>query len=54
MNEEICEWSQEEESYIWESDCGGTFILEDGGPEENKMKYCCFCGKPLVQTPWEE
>lgn len=29
---------------IWQTDCGDQFTLDDGGPKENDMDYCCFCG----------
>ena len=30
----------------WFTDCGHAFNLEAGAPAENKMKFCCYCGKP--------
>lgn len=31
----------------WESGCGDKFVLTDGTPKANGMKYCPFCGKEL-------
>lgn len=49
----ICKWtldSVEWESNKWDSDCGESFTFEVGGPEENKMKFCCYCGKRLKEV----
>ena len=35
----------------WETGCGGTFILNEGTPADNRMKFCCYCGKPLKEAP---
>jgi len=35
---------------VWETDCGEIFVLNEGTPEDNDMKFCSFCGKPLE---WE-
>lgn len=49
---EVCHWKQEDDfdaSDCWNSDCGHAFCLNEGAqPEEHGMKFCCFCGKPLV------
>lgn len=37
----------------WETDCGQAICLENGGPVCNEYKYCCFCGKPIVED-WSE
>jgi len=34
---------------IWESDCGEAWSFEAEGPIGNKMKFCCYCGKPLAE-----
>jgi hypothetical protein len=49
---EECAW-REDEGY-WETDCGNEFAVNEGTPEENRMKFCCFCGKHIVQFPREE
>ena len=50
MNEE-CAWH--EEDGCWATDCGEIFVINEGTPEENEMKFCCFCGKHIVQFPQE-
>ena len=52
---EPCEWKQERgSSEVWETSCGEAFYFVDGGPEDNGMKYCPYCGHPLEVTYWEE
>ncbi|MBE9561779.1 MAG: hypothetical protein IMF12_02785 [Proteobacteria bacterium] len=33
----------------WETSCGGSFILNEGTPESNDIKYCCYCGNSIEQ-----
>jgi len=49
---DTCAWRQEDG--LWRSECHNEFALFDGTPLENKMKYCCFCGKPIEEFPEEE
>lgn len=45
-----CKWAPDKFcGDIWESDCGGTLMLNDGPPSDNQMKFCCFCGKPIKE-----
>ncbi len=45
-----CNWKYIEDGY-WQTDCGESFCLEEGTPEQNGMKYCHHCGKPLYTKP---
>jgi hypothetical protein len=47
----VCRWSQQdhESGDCWETDCGGTFGIDEGTPSENGMKFCCYCGAPLAE-----
>ena len=49
---EVCFWTPDAGyDYIaYDSQCGKSWVLEDGGPKENDMQYCPFCGKLLVQV----
>jgi len=48
INDNICIWEQTEGNhYAWLTSCNNLFNLEDSTPEENGMKFCCFCGKPI-------
>jgi hypothetical protein len=48
-----CTWTEDSDGN-WETDCGETFILNDGTPKENHMKFCCYCGKPLKEERFKE
>ena len=37
----------------WCTDCHHEFVVNEGTPSENGMKYCCFCSKQLVEFPEE-
>jgi hypothetical protein len=42
---DACTWSQEDEdSDSWNTSCGHIFRLDEGSPEDNGMKFCCYCG----------
>jgi hypothetical protein len=49
----VCKWTQDADGN-WFMECGGAFILNDGTPSENRMKFCCECGKKLVEIPYTE
>lgn len=51
-----CIWGQysydDVDCSIWHPDCGDRlFCFNDGGPVDNEMKFCCYCGKPLIEKP---
>jgi len=53
----VCTWAQETygdvEHNVWEPSCGNpAWVLDDGSPAENGMKFCPFCGRPLVEQPF--
>lgn len=51
----VCCWNQDDvDSDLWDTDCKNIFILVEGGPEENRMRYCCYCGKPISVVRWED
>ena len=44
-----CKWTfDDDESNTWASGCGELWTYIDGGPSENRVKYCHGCGKPVV------
>lgn len=46
-----CTWRQfGPEDEAWETDCGNAFSLVDGGPSENGMRFCPYCGRPLREV----
>lgn len=44
-----CEWISDDYEDGWSTSCGLIFIINDGTPEENHMKFCCYCGKEIEQ-----
>lgn len=50
-----CDWTQEndEGSDVWATTCGKLFCLNEGSPTENKMRFCCYCGKTLREFLFE-
>jgi hypothetical protein len=49
----ICHWT-EDINGVWDTDCGKAFVLDEGGPEDNGMIYCCYCSKTLVEVTYKE
>ena len=51
--EQVCFWTHRPEQYgqsgYWETSCGHIFILIDGTPIDNEMKFCPYCGKRLEE-----
>lgn len=45
---EECGWTHDEWSESWSAGCGAEWIFPDGGPDENDMKFCPSCGKPVA------
>lgn len=43
-----CLWTYDDHDYKWNSACGESWTFIDDGPEENGVKFCQGCGKPVV------
>ena len=58
QNNMRCTWVQDgdPDSDTWATDCGNMFILNEGSPKENDLKFCCYCGKPIDEEKltWED
>jgi len=44
-----CIWSEEEDA--WMTSCDKAFSIVEGTPSDNGMKYCCYCGKNILESP---
>jgi hypothetical protein len=42
-----CAWTYEDAEEYWETACGNHFQIIDGTPQDNEMKFCCYCGGEL-------
>lgn len=51
--QKICTWEEDEDG-LWNTECNNVFEIIDGTPEENKMKYCPYCGRILCQILFYE
>jgi len=49
-----CRWTYDEDECSWDGSCGAKWYLDDGGPVENKMRFCPDCGHPLGQVKPKE
>ena len=46
MKNGTCLWTDINDG-DYETSCGKDFILNSGTLEDNKIFYCCFCGKKI-------
>lgn len=47
---EACIWWEGDDGGPWATQCNELFNIENEGPEANGMRFCCFCGKKLVEV----
>ncbi len=46
-----CEWKPEDEDFMpgtYASACGELWSFIDGGPNENRVRFCHGCGNPVI------
>ncbi len=48
-----CIWECDDDS-SYSTDCGYEFMLNEGNPEENGMKFCPFCGRKLDKKGYQD
>ena len=44
----LCGWNSDDDG-TYHTGCGQLFVLNDGTPRENGMRFCCYCGGGLRQ-----
>jgi hypothetical protein len=49
---ETCVWTEDCDGY-WGTACGHESGC-DGLPSGYDMRFCCYCGKPLEEKPYED
>jgi hypothetical protein len=45
MSKSFCDWTEDRE--YWAAACGQLWAFVDGGPEDNNVRYCHYCGRPV-------
>lgn len=50
VEDDVCEWSEDETCGAWGTGCGHLFCIENDNPAENGMKYCPYCGKEIREV----
>lgn len=48
-----CLWTETKDGQC-ETACGQMHEFVDGGPSDNRMQFCGYCGKGLVEQRWSE
>jgi len=46
---EMCRWFEDDDGN-WHTDCDEIHVLIDGGPADNHMRFCCYCGAKLKEV----
>jgi len=46
----VCDWKHDENYNCYDTTCGHAFVINDGTPAENDMKYCPYCGGRLREA----
>lgn len=49
----VCHW-EENFGGVYETECAKMFVIVDGTPTENEMRFCCYCGRTVVVAPYRE
>ena len=51
----VCAWTlDDEDNNAWTTSCGDMYQIMEGGPVENDMRYCPFCGNGILVTQEEQ
>jgi hypothetical protein len=45
-----CYWAYVPQEEYWQTSCEEAFALNEGSPEDNNFKHCCYCGGELKQA----
>jgi len=44
-----CMWIYDDRHDKWDTQCDNAFQFNCGGPKDNNMAFCPYCGKPLKE-----
>ena len=42
-----CCWTPDDDAGAYNTACGNKYLLIEGTPAENGMRFCCYCGGAL-------
>ena len=45
-----CRWTMDDFDGSWDTECQEKFVLNDGTPHENGMRWCPYCGGRLQEA----
>lgn len=47
-----CTWTLDDDydGPSWDTACGEKFVFIDGGPMDNRVRYCPYCGEALEEV----
>ena len=48
-----CRWQQDADG-IYQTGCGEAFFFDTGSAEENRAKFCQYCGGNLIVSNYKE
>lgn len=43
-----CKWTQDEDGF-YDTECGNKWEFMYDGPKENKVVFCMYCGKKIIE-----
>ena len=44
----LCLWREDEDAN-WSTSCGEVHVFIDGGPADNRYRFCPYCGAAIVE-----
>ena len=55
LNDLLCGWHGGvtffgSDTNYYDTDCGHSFVVNEGSPSDNNMNYCCYCGKKIQES----
>ena len=45
-----CVWTEDDDTGIYYTTCGRALLFECDGLAENEVKFCPFCGHPVMEA----
>ncbi len=44
-----CTWTFDVSENCWNTGCKEPYAAIEGAPLDNRIKFCCYCGKPIKE-----